>query len=213
MTRLQLALDSDLSTALDILQKVHPFVDILEVGTPLIFREGVRAVQTIHNAYPDLALLADLKIMDAGEEEATIVYEVGAQIVTVLGVTNDATIQGAVKSAKQHNGQVMVDMMQVNNLVERSIQLLNLGCDTLCVHTAYDLQLSQSSPYLDLQTLRNHFPSAQLAIAGGVNLERLDDILPHQPDIIVVGGAITRADDPKEAARQLYERIHDHANQ
>lgn len=212
MPKLQLALDSDLSTALNILKNVYPFVDILEVGTPLIFREGMRAVQTIRDAYPNLTLLADLKIMDAGEEEAAIAFEADAQMITVMGVTNDATIQGAVRSAKQYNGQVMVDMMQVTNLVERGVRLLKQGCDILCVHTAYDLQSSQTSPYHDLQTLRNHFPAAQLAIAGGVNLERLNDILPHQPDIIVVGGAITRADDPKAAAKRLYERIHNYAN-
>ncbi|MFC1960403.1 3-hexulose-6-phosphate synthase [Chloroflexota bacterium] len=212
MPRLQVALDGDLTSALAILEKIHPFVDIAEVGTPLIFREGMNAVQQIRQAYPDLALLADLKIMDAGEEEAHIAYAAGADIVTVLGVTNDATIKSAVNSAGQHHGQIMVDMMQVARQQERATQLLQMGCHVLCVHTAYDLQTSHHPPYRELEQLRQHLPSAQLAIAGGVNLEKLAEILPYQPDIIVVGGAITRAFDPAHNAQQLYQRIHAYAD-
>ncbi len=207
MAKLQVALDGDLESALAILAEVHPFIDIVEIGTPLIYREGMRAVRQIREIYPNLLLLADLKIMDAGEEEAHIAFEAGADIVTVLGVTNDSTIRGAVTSARQHQGQIMVDMMQVANKVERATQLLKMGCDVLCVHTAFDLQSTHESPYLELQELKEHLSSAKLAIAGGVNLAKLDDILPYQPDIIVVGGSITNSDHPAENARQLYERI------
>jgi 3-hexulose-6-phosphate synthase len=212
MTKLQIALDGDYLSTLAILSQVDAFIDIAEIGTPLIYREGMRAVRHIRETYPDLMLLADLKIMDAGEEEAQIAFEAGADIVTVLGVTNNSTIRGAVKSAQKHQGQLMVDMMQVDNPIERSRQLLEMGCDILCVHTAYDLQSSQESPYLELQKLREHLPTFKLAIAGGVNLSKLDDILPYSPDIIVVGGAITGADNPADTARQLYERIKSYDN-
>ena len=212
MTKLQIALDGDLPSTLTILSQVYPFIDIAEIGTPLIYREGIHAIRQIRAVYPDLILLADLKIMDAGEEEATIAFEAGANIVTVLGVTNDSTIQGAIKSARKYKGQIMVDMMQVDNLIERGKQLLDMGCDILCVHTAYDLQSSQESPYLELQSLRKQLPSAKLAIAGGVNFSKLGEILPYDPDIIVVGGAITQAENPAENARQLYEGIKSYGN-
>ena len=177
MTKLQIALDGDLASTVDILEKVHAYIDIAEIGTPLIYREGMHGIRKIRELYPDLTLLADLKIMDAGEEEAQIAFDVGANIVTVLGVTNDATIQGAVKASKASARQVMVDMMQVANPLERGRELLKMGCDILCVHTAFDLQPTQTSPYAELRHLREHLPTAQLAIAGGVNRERLDDIL------------------------------------
>ena len=46
-------------------------------------------------APPTATLLADLKIVDAGELEAQIGFDAGADIVTVLGVAHDVTIQGA----------------------------------------------------------------------------------------------------------------------
>lgn len=212
MTRLQLALDSDLASAMDVLASVHPYIDIVEIGTPLIYREGMNAVRVVREQYPQLPILADLKIMDAGEEEASIAFSAGANYVTVLGVTQNPTIAGAVKSANGHSGEVVVDMMQVNDLVGRGQDLLKMGCDVLCVHTAFDLQSQETSPYHHLETLRAHISPEHLAIAGGVNLQNLDAILPLSPAIIVVGGAITRAEHPATRAQQLQERIQTYAN-
>ncbi len=113
MTELQIALDGDLPAALDALARVHPYVGIAEVGTPLIFREGMRALRLIRAAYPQLTLVADLKIMDAGHAEAGIAFEAGADCVTVMALASDATIAGALHSARSHGKRVMIDMMQV----------------------------------------------------------------------------------------------------
>lgn len=212
MMKLQIALDSNLESALRILEQVHSYIDIIEVGTPLIYREGMSGVRQIAEKYPNLEILADLKIMDAGEEEASIAFEAGAKWVTVMGVTNDATIKGAVKSARRHHGQIMIDMMQVQDLITRGKQLVNMGCDSLCVHTAYDIQSTHTSPYRQLEQLREHLPSASLGIAGGVKLLTLDNILPFTPNIIIVGGAITGSNQPAESAQSIYERIQSYEN-
>ncbi len=44
-------------------------------------------------------VFADLKTMDAGEPEAEIAFEAGADLVSVLGSADDSTIAGAVKAA------------------------------------------------------------------------------------------------------------------
>ena len=207
MTALQLALDGDMSSALDILERVHPFIGIAEVGTPLVFREGMNAVRQIRAAFPKLTLVADLKIMDAGEAEADIAFSVGADRVTVMALASDATITGALTSARRHQKQVMIDMMQVTDPLARAKQLLALGCDLLCLHTAHDLQSAQASPYAQLAQLRAVLPAAGLAIAGGVKLLTLDHILPLEPQVIIVGSAITAAADPRQVVQQFHERI------
>ena len=57
--QLQLALDGDLASSLVLLAQVYPYVDIVEVGTPLLYREGVHALRHIHAHYPDATLLAE----------------------------------------------------------------------------------------------------------------------------------------------------------
>ena len=205
MTKLQLALDGDLSAALKVLEAAHDYVDIVEIGTPLVFREGMRAVSAARARYANLRLLADLKIMDAGAAEAEIACAAGADMVTVLGLAGDETIQGALASAEKYGAQVMIDMMQVADAPQRAARLIELGCDLLCLHTAHDQQAVRGSPWRQLAQLRLAFPAVSLAIAGGIGLRQLPQIMPHQPQIVVVGSAITAAADPGRAARLIKE--------
>ena len=48
--------------------------------------------------------------MDAGAYEVMKVSEVGANIITVLGSTDDSTIEGAVEEAKKHGMKILVDV-------------------------------------------------------------------------------------------------------
>ncbi len=207
MAKLQLALDGDLSGGLAVLEQAHAYVDIVEIGTPLVFREGMRAVRVIRAAYPGLRLLADLKIMDAGEAEADIAFGAGADVVTALGLSGDETIQGALASGEKRAGQVMIDMIGVADPLQRAAELTGFGCDLLCLHTAHDQQAKRGSPWRQLAQLREAYPALSLAIAGGVSLEVLPQILPLHPQIIVVGSAITAAADPGFAARLIHEGI------
>jgi 3-hexulose-6-phosphate synthase len=206
--RLQVALDNDLRHGLSVLEAVRPYIDIAEIGTPFVFREGIAAARRLRAAFPDVTLLADFKIMDAGEEEASIAFEAGCDIVTVLGVTQDSTVQGAVAAARRYSKQIMIDLMQVADKPARGRELLNMGCHYLCAHTAFDLQSSGAAPLGDLERLRRELGSdAPLAVAGGVSLQTIDQVAALKPAIVVVGGAITRAPDPAEAARAIHERI------
>jgi 3-hexulose-6-phosphate synthase len=189
-----------------VLGLVAPLVDIVELGTPLLYREGIRVAAHIHHLFPAVTLLADMKIMDAGEEEASIAFDAGCQYVTVLGISQDKTIQGVVAAANRHGGEVMVDMMQVVEPVERGHHLLALGCDYLCVHTAFDQQQVET-PLATLKRLRKGLPDAMLAVAGGVGLPTVDAIMAQNPAIVVVGGAIARAADPAAVTKRLLERI------
>ena len=82
--------------------------------------------------------------MDAGEFEAELALKAGAQIVTVMGITHDETIKGAVKAAENGNGKILADMMCVQNLEERAKELVELGVDYICA-SAFDVQDTQSS--------------------------------------------------------------------
>ena len=212
MTRLQIALDGDLASALEILATVQPYIDIAEVGTPLVFREGMYALRRIRAAHSKLTLVADLKIMDAGEAEADIAFEAGADIVTVMAVAADATIAGALRCARAHGKRVMVDMMQVADIRARARDLAAMGCDLLCLHTAHDQQAALGSPFAQLAALREALPETKLAIAGGVQLPALEQILPLKPQIIIVGSAISGAAEPRASAKQFHERIREYGN-
>lgn len=213
--RLQLALDGNLERSLQVLQVVRPYIDIAEIGTPLVYREGIAAAQRLRASFPDLTLLADFKIMDAGEEEASIAFASGCDLVTVLGVTQDATLRGTLRAAERFGKQIMVDLMGVPDLSARGQYLQTLGCHYLCIHLAHDLQVANGALIVErLQELRRQLPDAPLAIAGGIKPAILDSVLQLNPAIVIVGSAITAAPDPAAVARAMHERIefYDHSN-
>jgi len=97
---MQLALDLVTSSeAAAIVEEVGDLVDIVEVGTPIVINEGLGAVRRLRALFPELRILADLKIMDAGGYEVTKAAEAGADIITVLGASDDLTVLGAVEAA------------------------------------------------------------------------------------------------------------------
>lgn len=137
----QLALDLvNIPQAKELVKEVEAYVDIVEIGTPVVINEGLRAVKEIKEAFPNLQVLADLKIMDAGGYEVMKASEAGADIITVLGVSDDSTILGAVQEARKQNKKIMVDMINVKNMEERAQEIDALGVDYICVHSGYDHQ-------------------------------------------------------------------------
>src|SRR5205823_2201810 len=126
--RLQLAIDTQtLSEAEALVSRVRDLVDLVEVGTPLMIREGVGAVRRLRAVFPDLTLVADLKIADGGHFEATLGFEAGARIVTVLAAAADETIRDAVRAGHERGGEVMVDLMGVSDLAGRAAEVDRLG--------------------------------------------------------------------------------------
>jgi 3-hexulose-6-phosphate synthase len=105
--KLQLALDvCTIEEGLKLVETVGDYIDIIEIGTPLIIEHGLRPVALFKEKFPHKLILADVKIMDAGEHEAKLCFAKGADIVTVLGVAHDSTIAGVVKAAKAYGKQV-----------------------------------------------------------------------------------------------------------
>lgn len=207
--RLQLALDTvDLKGARVLLDATQGLVDIVEVGTPFIIREGLRVVTEISRGYPELAVLADLKIMDGGAYEAGMAFDFGASLVTVLAVAHDITIQGVIQTAKNYGCQTMADMINVRQAGNRAGELDALGINWVCVHSATDTLEHVAHP--DIASVRSMLHSAGLVVAGGVSPQRLPSILVHRPDIIVVGSYISKHKNPKQAAQEIracYDRV------
>ncbi|CAH1211881.1 MULTISPECIES: 3-hexulose-6-phosphate synthase [Paenibacillus] len=206
--KLQLALDLvNIPDGIALVKEVEQYVDIVEIGTPIVINEGLHAVKAMKEAFPNLEVLADLKIMDAGGYEIMKAAEAGADIVTVLGATNDLTIKGAVEEAKKQNKQILVDMINVADLEKRAREVDALGVDYICVHTGYDQQAAGQSPFEDLQTIKRAVTNAKTAVAGGIKLETLPEVIKAGPDLVIVGGGITGAADKAAVASEIQRLV------
>lgn len=206
---LQLALDTPhADTVRRLLDQTADDVDIIELGTPLLIRYGVDIIAGIRQDHPDKKILADLKIVDAGAVEAGLAFDAGADIVTVLGTAHPATLREAGERAKRSSGRVMADLITVREVDEAASLARRLdrsGLDYICLHTAFDAR-GQGDPGRNLEGIGRVgavVERAGLAVAGGLNPALIERLVPHGPDIVVVGGYITGNADPGHAARAI----------
>lgn len=201
---LQLALDLvDIPEAKLVVAEVADYIDIVEIGTPVVINEGLRAVKEIKEAFPSLRVLADLKIMDAGGYEVMKASEAGADIITVLGASDNSTIRGAVEEARKQNKKIMVDMINVQNIEDRAKEIDELGVDYICVHSGYDHQAAGKNSFEELTAIKRVVKRAKTAIAGGIKLDTLPEVIKAQPDLVIVGGGITSQEDKKAVAAAM----------
>lgn len=210
--QLQVALDFVRGTegAKEVAEQVFQSIDIIEIGTPLIMECGLEAVREVKKAFPYKLVLADLKIADAGFQEAAAAFRDGADIITVLAVTEDSTIENTIKAAKEYGGQVMVDMLAVRNLPERLVEIDKMGADYICLHTSKDLQKLDRDAAKAFEKLRQYVKQAKLAIAGGIGESTASQYAAIRPDVIIVGEGIVNSAVPAVTAKRIKSIIEEY---
>ena len=183
-----------------LVEEARESLDIIEVGTPFVMEYGLAPVKALKQAFPEKLILADLKIADAGYYEAAAAFKNGADIATVLAVTDDATIRNAMAAAREYGRAIMVDMLAVLDLPTRLMQVDTMGVDYICLHTSKDLQRLDQDMSKSFEVLRSYVKNARLAIAGGINRSTIEKFAAICPDVIIVGEGITGAENYGEAA-------------
>lgn len=205
---LQLAIDLlNKEEAAKLAQEVEEYVDIVEIGTPIVINEGLPAVELLSKSISKAQVLADLKIMDAADYEVSQAVKFGADITTILGVAEDASIKAAIEEAHKHNKELLVDLIAVQDIEKRAKELDEMGADYIAVHTGYDLQAQGQSPLENLRKVKSVIKNSKVAVAGGIKPDTIESIVAENPDLIIVGGGIANADDPKAAAKSCRDAI------
>ncbi|MCX6684532.1 MAG: bifunctional hexulose-6-phosphate synthase/ribonuclease regulator [Methanoregula sp.] len=193
---LQVALDLlELKRALQIAQEsIEGGADWIEVGTPLIKSEGMQAIRSMRERFPDSIIVADMKVADTGTLEVEMAAKSGANIVCVLAVADDPVIAEAVRASRLYGIQIMADLINVIDPVSRACELEVMGVDIICAHVGIDQQMMGTNSIELLTSISGkvHIP---LAVAGGIDAASAGDAVRCGADIVIVGGWITRSAD------------------
>lgn len=207
MTTFQIALDTfSLEEAVQKARILADQVQVLEIGTPLVLKEGQRAIRRMREQFPHHDILADYKMMDAGDYEAHIAFEAGASIVTVCGAANLATVQNAIKQAKADGAKVMIDMIAVRDLEEKLAVYDGLGADYIQVHTAFDGR-GEQSPLEQLIMAKRILKKTKCAVAGGIGLHNIKELAAVRPDHIVLGSRLFAARNLQDEMRKIAKEV------
>jgi 3-hexulose-6-phosphate synthase len=205
---LQIALDKPAHLAL--LPVIRGFADIVEIGTPLLKRFGVGAISTARELCPNTPVLADTKTVDGGDLEAEMVFGAGARLMTVRSSSSVATHVAVGRVAARLGAHVVVDtitelgkaeLLPTNAVFPESFAYGG-------VHSPTDARLAgdRSTAHIDA-VVEVHRRGYRVALAGGLGPETLDAVLEVEPEIVIVGAAITSAGDPWEVAQWIRNRL------
>lgn len=228
--KLQVTLDTPrIDQCAELVEQIHEYVDIVEVGNPLIIESGLGLVSDLREEFPLIDICADAKIVNSGHYIASHCFERGASVVTVMAIAADQTIEGAVASAELMGGEIMADLTGVSDIPTRARELEELGVRYLCAHTGYeDRQLASNplsdarpgiaralrsvlgydNPLRELDLIRsNTMGKALPAIVGRISEDNIDEVIAHEPELILVGRAIVGAIAPAHAAADLREHF------
>ncbi|MFX0155923.1 MAG: orotidine 5'-phosphate decarboxylase / HUMPS family protein, partial [Candidatus Hodarchaeota archaeon] len=215
--RLQVALDYEfLDDALAMAEKVAASVDILEAGTPLIKSEGMHVIQALKDAHPEKLVCADLKTADAGYLEVQMAAKAKADIVSILADAYVDTITEALRASYDFNVEIMADLIMSRSPAITLAGLIDLKYKKTklhyaLVHSGLDRQSSRRAPLFELESVARLRDHPRLAIAGGLRVTDIPHILDFPVDIIIVGGGITRAQNPRKAAENIRKAINQHS--
>jgi bifunctional enzyme Fae/Hps len=178
---------------------------IYEVGTPLAKRYGAEVILELREVKPGSFFVLDLKTLDTGNLEARMAADATANAVVISGLAPIQTIVRAVKEAEKTGIYSIIDMLNVEDPVNRLRKIVDAGVkpDVVELHRAIDAEGVAEPPWKLAGKIKKF--GVLVAVAGGLRPENMEEAVKAGADILVVGRAITRAKDVEGAARRFLD--------
>jgi 3-dehydro-L-gulonate-6-phosphate decarboxylase len=203
---LQIAMDYiSLPKALAMAVQVAPEVDIIEIGTPLCKAAGLEAIRSMREICPDKIILADLKTPDVGALEATMAFDAGADMMTVIGGAAQATIEQALEVARKRGKEMLMELTGVRDIIARATEWRRLGVDRIVYHREWDAQSAgRVWTEEDKDIMRELIEMGyKVTVTGGMTMELLPFFADLPVSVLICGRGIREAADPRAAAHEM----------
>lgn len=195
----------DLEKALSIAQQVQEFADGFDIGALLIYNYGVHAIEEFKKICNGKPLTVDTKIVSQGKESVSLLAHAGANWITVMAGTRKEVIHAACTQAHNMSAKVMLDLTDANSYGQSALEAQSYGADALLLRA--DLIESEKVLFLDQWNMVRGNTSLPVYLSGKISLAMLPTILEVNPDGVFIGRAITHADDPAAAAKEIYDTL------
>lgn len=179
---------------------------ILEVGTPLLKKYGVKVIRDLREIARDVFIIADLKTLDVGKVEVDLAFEETADAVVAAGVAAKETLDGFTYEAKKLGIYAVIDMMNVEDPVKK-LQTLKEMPNIVILHRGIDMETGRTLGLERVKELKQAFADQKflVAVAGGIVPETAREALTKGADILIVGRYITQSKDVKRSTREFLE--------
>jgi bifunctional enzyme Fae/Hps len=177
---------------------------IVEVGTPLLKKHGVKVVRELREIRKNAFIVADLKTLDVGQLEVNIAFDETADAAVVSGLASKETLDSFIAEARSRDIYSFMDMMCVVDPVQVLKSLKQLP-DAVILHRGIDEEKGGKTRWELIREIKETFKGKKLlfAVAGGVEPKITKEALLAGADILVVGRYITQSKDVERAVNDF----------
>ena len=166
---------------------------LLEAGTPLIKKFGIKILKELFSYREDIYLVADMKTLDVGKLEVQIAAEEKACAVAISGLASIETIKSSIEEGRKRDLDIILDLMNVKT-PKTIINQLTKKPKIILFHRGIDQEGNKEHPWELIKKTKSSFPDILVAAAGGLDLPTSEIALERGVDILVIGRAITQSD-------------------
>lgn len=195
----------DLELALTIAHQVEPYANGFDVGSLLLYKYGAQAVEQFKAQFPQKIINVDAKLVVHGKETVSLLSQAGADWITVMGDTRKEVIHAACTQAHTMKKRVLLDVSNASTYGQIALEAQSMGADGILLRTMYDA--NEQLLFKDQWTMLRGNTRLPIYLTGKISLDNIENIKEIQPDGVFVGRAITQADNPREVAKKLKEKL------
>ena len=179
---------------------------ILEVGTPLLKKYGVKIISQLREITKEMFIVADLKTLDVGKVEVDLAFEETADAVVASGLAAAETLNTFIYEAKRLGIYAVVDMMNVEDPVGK-LQSIKEFPEVIILHRGIDTEGTCKARWELTKEVRQAFKDQKflVAVAGGIIPETAPEAFVEGAGMIIVGRYITQSRDIERSVREFLE--------
>ncbi|HEX9026046.1 MAG TPA: orotidine 5'-phosphate decarboxylase / HUMPS family protein [Clostridium sp.] len=204
--KLQVAIDRvSLEKAETLIGIFNGLADVIEVGTSLVKDYGLLRLKELTSKKMKSQILGDIKTSDEGAYEFKQGFRQGFDILTVMGSASLETIEKCYEVSEEKNGTMMIDLLECS--YEKIKEISNFKNAIYCIHASIDKE-KLINVGKTVKEFKEKFPEVnRIAVAGGITLDSIPELNKYNIELVIVGSAITSAENPIETAKQFKEVI------
>jgi 3-dehydro-L-gulonate-6-phosphate decarboxylase len=140
-----------------------------------------------------------------GGLEATMAFDAGADMITVIGGAAIATVKEAYAVANARGKTMLMELTGVRDILARATEWRAIGIDRIVYHREWDAQSAgREWGEDDKTTIRQLIDMGyKVTITGGLTLELLPFFADLPASVLICGRSIREDPDPRGSARKI----------
>jgi orotidine-5'-phosphate decarboxylase len=206
-----LALDvPSIEKAVELMDKVSPYLDTVKIGYPLVLAEGLESVSRVKEEY-DCKVICDFKVADipaTNQKIADETFQAGADAIIVHGFVGADSATSCLESANQHEKEIFLLTEMSHPGASRFLQPVSMDIARMGVEMGITNYVGPSTRLDRLEKIRQIIGEESFLISPGVGVQggNPKDTLEFA-DALIIGRSIYLAPDPVEVLESIIDSI------